>query len=103
LDAALPDGSVIDFCISLRLAGAVMPIIMFGPRTEAKMVRALDSGANDYMVSPFPLSELLARLRAQARMYELITPRRAPTKRQLLRQLDVVEAALHRIEPCLSG
>jgi DNA-binding response OmpR family regulator len=103
LDVTLPDGSVNDFCISLREAGATMPIIMFGPRTEAKIVRALDSGASDYMVSPFPLSELLARLRAQARMYELIIPQRPPTKRQLLRQLDLVEAALHRIEPHQGG
>ena len=48
-----------------------MPIIMLtGSDDEADVVRGLDSGANDYIAKPFRLAELLARLRAQLRIFE---------------------------------
>ena len=48
-----------------------MPIIMLtGSDEEADVVRGLDAGANDYIAKPFRLNELLARLRAQLRIFE---------------------------------
>ena len=48
-----------------------MPIIMLtGANEETDVVRGLDSGASDYVAKPFRASELLARLRAQLRIFD---------------------------------
>jgi DNA-binding response OmpR family regulator len=71
LDVTLPDGDGRDLCASLRKAGLRMPIIMLtGSDDEVDVVRGLDAGANDYIAKPFRLAELLARLRAQVRIFE---------------------------------
>ncbi|MDT7953045.1 MAG: response regulator transcription factor [Acetobacteraceae bacterium] len=71
LDVSLPDGDGRDLCASLRKQGLRMPIIMLtGSDDEADIVRGLDAGANDYIAKPFRLAELLARLRAQMRIFE---------------------------------
>ncbi|GAB0114789.1 DNA-binding response regulator [Acidisoma sp. C75] len=71
LDVSLPDGDGRDFCIRLRERAFKMPIIMLtGSAEETDVVRGLDSGANDYVSKPFRLSELMARLRAQLRLFE---------------------------------
>jgi len=71
LDVRLPDGDGRDFCINLRRQGVKIPIIMLtGSDEEVDVVRGLDSGANDYIAKPFRLAELLARLRAQLRIFE---------------------------------
>ncbi len=70
LDVSLPDGDGRDLCAKLRRQGLRIPIIMLtGSDEEADVVRGLDSGANDYVPKPFRLAELLARLRAQLRMF----------------------------------
>ena len=70
LDVRLPDGDGRDFCVKLRRQGHRMPVIMLtGSDAETDVVRGLDSGANDYIAKPFRLNELLARLRAQLRIY----------------------------------
>ena len=71
LDVGLPDGDGRDLCALLRRQGLRMPIIMLtGSDDEADVVRGLDAGANDYIAKPFRLAELLARLRAQLRIFE---------------------------------
>ncbi len=71
LDVGLPDGDGRDLCASLRRQGKRMPIIMLtGSDDEADVVRGLDAGANDYIAKPFRLAELMARLRAQLRIFE---------------------------------
>ncbi|GBQ09962.1 MULTISPECIES: response regulator transcription factor [Acetobacter] len=71
LDVSLPDGDGRDFCAELRKDGLRMPIIMLtGSDDEADIVRGLDAGANDYVAKPFRIAELLARLRAQMRLFE---------------------------------
>jgi DNA-binding response OmpR family regulator len=71
LDVGLPDGDGRDLCVKLRKQGQKMPIIMLtGSDAETDVVRGLDSGANDYIAKPFRLNELLARLRAQLRIFE---------------------------------
>jgi len=71
LDVGLPDGDGRDLCARLRRAGIKVPIIMLtGSDDESDVVRGLESGANDYIAKPFRLAELLARLRAQLRIFE---------------------------------
>ncbi len=71
LDVTLPDGDGRDLCADLRRQGRRMPIIMLtGSDDEADVVRGLDAGANDYVAKPFRIAELLARLRAQMRIFE---------------------------------
>ena len=71
LDIGLPDGDGRDYCARLRKQGHRMPVIMLtGADAESDVVRGLDSGANDYIAKPFRANELLARLRAQLRMFE---------------------------------
>jgi DNA-binding response OmpR family regulator len=71
LDIGLPDGDGRDLCARLRRHGVKVPIIILtGSDEEADVVRGLDSGANDYIAKPFRMAELLARLRAQLRIFE---------------------------------
>jgi DNA-binding response OmpR family regulator len=71
LDVGLPDGDGRDYCARLRRNGLKVPIIMLtGSGDEGDVVRGLDSGANDYIAKPFKLAVLLARLRAQLRIFE---------------------------------
>ena len=71
LDVGLPDGDGRDLCARLRRSGIKVPIIMLtSSDEETDVVRGLDSGANDYIAKPFRMAELLARLRAQLRIFE---------------------------------
>ena len=80
LDVTLPDGDGRDLCAALRKQGYRMPIVMLtGSDDEKDVVRGLDSGANDYIAKPFRLNELLARLRAQLRIFENSEDASAPT------------------------
>jgi DNA-binding response OmpR family regulator len=63
------DGS--DLCGWLRRRGLRVPIIVLSEAAaEQDVIRALDAGANDYLVKPFRLGELRARLRARIREHE---------------------------------
>jgi two-component system KDP operon response regulator KdpE len=67
LDLGLPDGDGVDLIRDLR-AWSDMPVLVLSARsTEADKIRALDAGADDYLVKPFSAGELLARVRAQLR------------------------------------
>ncbi len=71
LDIRLPDGDGREYCARLRRAGFRMPVVMLtGADSEADVVSGLDAGANDFIVKPFRLNELLARIRAQLRGYD---------------------------------
>ena len=67
LDLGLPDQDGLEVIRQVRGAGA-LPIIVLSVRSdEAGKVAALDAGADDYMVKPFGVEELLARVRAALR------------------------------------
>jgi len=71
LDIGLPDFDGREVCRLLRRAGLRTPVIMLtGAESEADTILGLDSGANDYVVKPFHLGVLLARMRAQLRQHE---------------------------------
>lgn len=68
LDLGLPGKSGFDVCQDLRAKGSVMPILILTAKdTTEDKVRALDSGADDFMSKPFSYEELLARVRALLR------------------------------------
>ena len=68
LDLGLPDIDGIDVCRRLRRARPELAILILSARDqELDIVAGLDAGADDYLVKPFRLSELLARVRAHLR------------------------------------
>src|SRR6201992_2373010 len=67
LDLGLPDVDGIDVCRRLRAASDAAIIVVTARGEEADRVLALDEGADDYLVKPFGLAELLARIRAVLR------------------------------------
>lgn len=83
LDVMLPGVDGREVCRRLRQAGARTPIIMLTARDAIPdRIAGLDSGADDYLVKPFALGELLARLRALLR-------REATRKEPVLRAGDL--------------
>ncbi|GAB4503338.1 MAG: response regulator transcription factor [Anaerolineales bacterium] len=76
LDWMLPGMDGLDVCHRLRTAGGSIPILMLTAKdTVQDRVQGLDAGADDYMVKPFNLDELLARVRALLRRTQ---PERIP-------------------------
>ena len=68
LDVMLPGFDGFELCRRLRAAGIWAPVLMLTARDQVgDRVRGLDAGADDYLVKPFSLLELSARLRALAR------------------------------------
>jgi DNA-binding response OmpR family regulator len=68
LDLGLPDVDGIDVCRKLRTARSELAIMILTARDqELDVVAGLDAGADDYLIKPFRLSELLARVRAHMR------------------------------------
>ena len=76
LDLGLPDGDGRDVCRELRRESDV-PIIMLTARgTETDKIVGLELGADDYVVKPFAIDEVIARIRAVLRRYH--RPEAAP-------------------------
>ncbi len=67
LDLELPDGDGVNVCRKLRERGPVAIIVVTAYGEEPDRVNALDAGADDYLVKPFGLAELQARIRAVLR------------------------------------
>jgi two-component system, OmpR family, response regulator MprA len=68
LDVAMPYVDGLEVCRRLRRGGSRLPVLMLTARDEvADRVAGLDAGADDYVVKPFALEELLARVRALLR------------------------------------
>jgi DNA-binding response OmpR family regulator len=68
LDIRLPDVSGFDVCRQLRAEGKRMPILMLTARDEeVDKVLGLELGADDYVVKPYSLRELISRIRALLR------------------------------------
>ncbi|MGH7749334.1 MAG: response regulator, partial [Candidatus Dormibacteria bacterium] len=68
LDVAMPRLDGLEVCRRLRAAGDTTPILLLTARAGvSERVVGLDAGADDYLVKPFALEELLARMRALLR------------------------------------
>ena len=89
LDLGLPGLDGLEVCRRLRASGNEVPVLMLTARAAVtERVAGLDAGADDYLVKPFALDELLARLRA----FE----RRAPATGQTRGQLRFGDLVLDR-------
>ena len=83
LDLLMPGVDGLEVCRHVRRTGSTLPVLMLTARDAVgDRVAGLDAGADDYVVKPFALEELLARVRAMLR-------RAAPGPDELLRFADV--------------
>ena len=83
LDIAMPRMDGLEMCRRLRAASDRTPVLMLTARTSVnERVDGLDAGADDYLIKPFALEELLARLRALLR-------RSTPSDNEVLRFGDL--------------
>lgn len=82
LDLMLPGMDGLEVCRRLRAGGPVPILILTAKDTLNDRIQGLDMGADDYMVKPFNLDELLARIRALLR-------RSQPSHPQILRFADL--------------
>ncbi|MGZ9583418.1 response regulator transcription factor [Paenibacillus marinisediminis] len=68
LDVMMPEVDGWEVCRRMREAGSAVPVLMLTAKDEVQdRVKGLDIGADDYLVKPFALEELLARVRALLR------------------------------------
>ena len=75
LDVTLPKLNGIQLCQRLRKAGIQTPVLMLTARdSSSDKVLGLDAGADDYVVKPFDLAELTARIRALLRRGTAVLP-----------------------------
>src|SRR5919112_2344818 len=75
LDVSMPTVDGLETCRKLRADGVLLPILMVTARDSVgDRVAGLDAGADDYLVKPFALQELQARLRALMRRSMLAAP-----------------------------
>lgn len=87
LDRGLPDGDGLDWLARLRRGGNPVPVLLLTARDAVEdRIAGLQSGADDYLVKPFDLGELVARLHALMR-------------RSGGRSTNVVEAGPLRFDP----
>jgi two-component system, OmpR family, manganese sensing response regulator len=88
LDWMLPDLTGLQICQQLRSRGDLTPVLFLTAKdTLDDRVLGLDAGADDYLVKPFELRELLARVRALLRRVHNVDPN--PTQSKL--QVDELE------------
>lgn len=68
VDRTLPDGDALDLVAELRMQGRDIPILMLTARDAVEeRIAGLEAGADDYLIKPFAMAELVARVRALVR------------------------------------
>jgi len=94
LDLRLPDGDGERLLATLRRAGDAPVIVISARDADAAKIRLLDAGADDYLVKPFAIGELLARIRVALRHRGRAA---APAIVRYAREGRVVDLAAHRV------
>jgi two-component system copper resistance phosphate regulon response regulator CusR len=75
LDVMIPGRDGFEVCRELRASGSNVPVIMLTARDAIEdRITGLDTGADDYLIKPFEVAELLARLRALLRRGHVVRP-----------------------------
>ena len=71
IDSSLADVSLSNLCKNIRLEGVQSPIILVAEELgEDVAIAALDAGANDYVLKPFKINVLVAKIRSNIRQFE---------------------------------
>ena len=90
LDVMLPKRSGLEVVKVMRLQGMTTPVIMLTARgQEMDKVMGLEMGADDYVVKPFSMREILARIRAALRRQAMLAPSAAESSRDIVRIGDI--------------
>ncbi len=85
LDLMLPEIDGLEICRRLRAEGMTTPILMLTAKdSEIDRVLGLEMGADDYLTKPFSVRELQARVKAQLRRLEMMKPKDAVEKKEVL-------------------
>lgn len=93
LDVMLPEKDGVAICQAVRAEKAVVPILMLTARGEVSdKIAGLDSGADDYLVKPFIMEELLARVRSLLRRPAVVV------SETIVVQDVVIETANHTVK-----
>lgn len=88
LDIMLPGINGLEVCRKIRASGSKVPILMLTALgTTQNIVTGLDNGADDYMVKPYKLAELLARVRSMIRRRGGLPEREEHTEKMQLADL----------------
>ena len=107
LDWMLPGISGLEICRRLRQTGNRVPVILMTAKDDVvDRVEGLDAGADDYVVKPFSIEELLARVRAHLRRYggqgegklSFLDLSLDPITREVIRRSEDEESSVRRIE-----
>jgi DNA-binding response OmpR family regulator len=68
LDLGLPDGDGLQLCLDVRSRGNTVPVLMLTARDAVEdRIAGLNAGADDYLIKPFAMAELVARVKALLR------------------------------------
>ncbi len=100
LDLMLPHVDGFTICKAVRQQALYTPVVMLTARCEeVDRILGLEIGADDYLIKPFSIRELVARLRALFRRLDAYTAQFAQTPRQLVQVLDLtIDARKRRVE-----
>lgn len=91
LDIMLPGINGLEVCRKIRATGSTVPILMLTALgTTQNIVTGLDSGADDYLVKPYKLAELLARVRSMIRRNNNIGVNNAENNPEQIQIADLV-------------
>jgi two-component system, OmpR family, KDP operon response regulator KdpE len=96
VDLGLPDGDGKTLIREIRSWSEVPVLVLSARDQEAEKVRALNAGADDYLVKPFGVPELLARVRAQLRRSRVVSNGRVASSRMTFGRIRV-DLATHEV------
>jgi two-component system, OmpR family, KDP operon response regulator KdpE len=97
VDLGLPDGDGKALIREVRCWSEVPVLVLSAREQEAEKVEALDAGADDYLVKPFGVPELLARVRAQLRRSRVVSNGRDASSRVAFGRIRI-DLATHEVK-----